>query len=271
VCPLEFDWICASARFSEIGIAMRRFLIVALILVSGCAEGQGPGHRDQPLALSPAQEAEIGRQAYQEILEHATVVKSGPEVDQVRRVALRIAQAVEIEPLQREINLRISGYSFDWEYNVLQTDQINAFCLPGGKIGVLTGLIEVVKNDDQLAAVIAHEMAHALAHHVSERIARERAVGHGLRSLSYNREQELEADHIGIFVMTFAGYDPQEAADFWTRMQRARGEGFKLPEILSDHPSDEHRMKRLQEWVTPAREAKKAYDEGRISTASHRR
>jgi len=250
---------------------MRRVLIVAALLASGYAEGQGPGHRDQPLAIPPSQEATIGREAYHDIIDNGIVVKAGPAVDRVRRVARRIVQAVEIEPLQREINLRLQGYSFEWEYNVLDSNQINAFCLPGGKIGVLTGLIEVVENDDQLAAVIAHEVAHALAHHGSERIARERAVGNGLRSLSYNREQELEADHIGIFLMTFAGYDPQQAADFWTQMQRARGGGLQLPEILSDHPSDEHRMKRLQEWVTPSREAKKAYDEGRIAPAPHRR
>ena len=178
---------------------------------------------------------------------------------------------MEVEPLQREINLRLSGYQFDWEYNVIQTDQINAFCLPGGKIGVMTGPVEIVKNDDQLAAVIAHEVAHALAHHASERVARERVVGHGLRSLSYDRNQELEADHIGIFLMTFAGYDPQEAADFWVQMQRARGGGLHLPELLSDHPNDEHRMKKLQEWVAPARAAKKAYDEGRIAPAPQHR
>lgn len=250
---------------------MRRVLMVAVLLASGCEEGQGPGHRDQPLAIPPSQEAEIGREAYHDLIDHVTVVKAGPAVEQVRRVARRIVQAVQIEPLQREITLRLEGYSFDWEYNVLQSDQINAFCLPGGKIGVLTGLIEIVENDDQLAAVIAHEVAHALAHHTSERIARERAVGHGLRSLSYNREQELEADHIGIFLMTFAGYEPQQAADFWTRMQRVRAGGLRLPEILSDHPSDEHRMKLLQEWVTPAREAKKAFDEGRIAPAPHHR
>jgi len=250
---------------------MRRFLILALILVVGCAEGQGPGHRDQPLALSPSQEEEIGRKAYHEIIGHAKVVRAGPDVDRVRRVARRIAQAMEIEPLQREINLRLAGYSFDWEYNVLRSDEINAFCLPGGKIGVLTGLLEVVKNDDQLAAVIAHEVAHALAHHASERLARNQVVGHGLQSLSYNREQELEADHIGMFFMTFAGYDPQQAADFWIEMQRARRGALKLPEILSDHPSDEHRMNRLQEWVEPARAAKKAFDEGRIAPAPHRR
>jgi predicted Zn-dependent protease len=251
-----------------------RILVAAVLFAQGCAEGsqgEGPGHRDQPLALTPAEEAKIGREAYQKIINDAPLVTSGPEVERVRRVSQRIAQAVEIEPLQREINLRLSGYSFEWEYNVIRDRQVNAFCLPGGKIGVLTGLLEIVQNDDQLAAVIAHEVAHALAHHASERIARERVVGRGLLSLSYDRTQELEADHIGVFLMTFAGYDPQEAVEFWTEMRGARGKGGHLPEILSDHPSDEHRMERLQAWVAPANAAKKAYDEGRISPVSPHR
>ena len=84
----------------------------------------------------------------------------------------RIAEAVQIEPLQREINLQVADYPFEWEYCVIESPQINAFCLPGGKIGVFTGLLRVVKNDDQLAAVLAHEVSHAVAHHASERIAR---------------------------------------------------------------------------------------------------
>jgi predicted Zn-dependent protease len=243
-------------------------------VLAGCAErpqGEGPGHREQTLALSPTQELEVGRDAYQQILDQARVVESGPEVEQVRRVSQRIAKAVEIEPLQREINLRISGYMFEWEYHVLESDQVNAFCLPGGKIGVLTGLLGIVKNDDQLAAVISHEVAHALAHHASERVARERVGQPGLLSLSYDRQQELEADHIGVFLMTFAGYDPQEAVSFWERMQTARGRRLHLPEILSDHPNDERRMEALQAWVATARAAKEAYDEGRIAPVSHSR
>ena len=143
-----------------------------------------------------------------------------------------------------EINLHVSDYQFEWEYSVLDDNQINAFCLPGGKICVFTGLLRVVRSDDQLAAVLAHEVSHALAHHESERIARERLIGNGLLSLHYDREQESEADHIGVFLMTFAGYDPQQAVVFWQKM-----EGFKaqdgLPEILSDHPSDERRIRAI--------------------------
>jgi predicted Zn-dependent protease len=94
----------------------------------------------------------------------------------VRRVGQRIERAVAIEPLQREINLHLHGYTFAWEYNVLASKQINAFCLPGGKVGVYSGLLPVTANDDQLATVMGHEIAHALAHHASERLAREQKL-----------------------------------------------------------------------------------------------
>jgi metalloendopeptidase OMA1, mitochondrial len=233
-------------------------------------EGEGPGHRQQPLALNPQQELEIGRQAYRQILSKSRVVRSGAQVDAVRRVGERIAKVVAIEPLMREINLHVSSDQFEWEYSVLESDQVNAFCLPGGKICVFTGLLKAVRNDDQLAAVLAHEIAHALAHHMSERVARERTSGRGLLSLSYDRQQELEADHIGVFLMTFAGYDPEQALAFWQAMIEASGRGGSLPEILSDHPSDEHRMRQLKSWVPMALAAKRAYEEGRIEPARAR-
>jgi predicted Zn-dependent protease len=253
--------------------------VVALICVLGpltaCSvdqqgEGEGPGHRQQALALTPQQELEIGRQAYRQILSKSKVVRSGAQVDMVRRVGERIAAVVAIKPLMREINLHVSPDQFEWEYSVLESDQVNAFCLPGGKICVFTGLLELVRNDDQLAAVLSHEIAHALAHHVSERIARERTSGRGLLSLSYDRQQELEADHIGVFLMTFAGYDPKQALAFWQEMEQASGRRGSLPEILSDHPSDEHRMRQLTDWVPRAQAAKQAYDEGRIEPAHGR-
>lgn len=259
---------------------MRKFaslfaLFCVLGLVTACSvepqgEGEGPGHRQQSLALDPQQELEIGRQAYRQILSKSKVVRSGAQVDAVRRVGERIAAVVAIEPLMREINLHVSPNQFEWEYSVLESDQVNAFCLPGGKICVFTGLLEVVRNDDQLAAVLSHEIAHALAHHVSERIARERTSGRGLLSLSYDRQQELEADHIGVFLMTFAGYDPKQALAFWQEMEQASGRRGSLPEILSDHPSDEHRMRELTDWISRALLAKKAYDDGRIEPAHGR-
>jgi len=242
-------------------------VFLSLLIVFGCnvqPQGEGPGHRQQQLALSPEQELQIGREAFQQILSNSRVVRSGPEVDRVRTVGKRIAAVISIEPLMREINLHVRADRFEWEYSVLDRDEINAFCLPGGKICVFTGLLQVVQNDDQLAAVMSHEVSHALAHHISERIARERTTGSGLLSLSFDRQQELEADHIGVFLMTFAGYDPDQALMFWEEMQRAPERGPRVPEILSDHPSDAHRMRQLQSWIPMAKAAKRAYDEGRV-------
>jgi predicted Zn-dependent protease len=241
------------------------------------AAGEGPGHRAQELALSPQQELTLGRQAYKEVLsnprEYGSVVPADrPECRRVRAVAQRIIEAAGIEPLQREINLR-KGYRFEWEANVLNNDKINAFCLPGGKIAVFRGLLQVVQNDDQLATVISHETAHALAHHSSERVAR-KEMNHGglgvIWSKAYDRQEESEADHIGLFLMTFAGYNPDEAVLFWKRMQQATGGQQGLPEILSDHPSDTRRIQSMTKWTPQAKAAKRAFDERRIEPARGR-
>src|SRR5437660_601307 len=211
-----------------------------LILIGACLAGslagsgcgpdakEGPGRRAQTLALTPEQELSLGEQAYKEVLSKSRVIRDGPEVERIRQIGGRIVQAVDIEPLQREINLRIKGYRFDWEFNVLQNDQVNAFCLPGGKVAVFTGLLRVAEEDAWLATVMSHEIAHALAHHASERLAREQkieraaqvasgvlgemdpqerkefigilAAGAHFGSLPFDRTQETEADHIGLFL-----------------------------------------------------------------------
>lgn len=251
----------------------------------------------RPLALTAHQELSLGEQAYQEVLRKARVLRDGREVKRVRDIGSRIAQASEIEPLQREINLRVKGYRFEWEYNVLQSDQVNAFCLPGGKVAVFSGLLPVAQNDDQLATVMAHEIAHALAHHANERIARQQMYQHAVdavngamgamdperrkllvgllgagaqgRSLAYDRQQESEADHIGLFLMTFADYDPEQAVQFWERMQAISAGRGRPPEILSDHPSDARRIAQIRQWISQAQAAKQAWKQGRIAPAAH--
>lgn len=242
--------------------------IVLFLMIAGCSTepaGTGPGHREQVLALKPSQELEIGREAFQEIRGKSKTISEGPMVEQVSRVSRRIASAVQIGPLQREINLHVSSGEFEWEYVVIEDQQVNAFCLPGGKIVVLSGLLEFVRDDGELATVISHEVAHALAHHLSERFARERTMGHGLLSLAFSREQESEADHIGIFLMTFAGYDPDQAIQFWREMMGAERRGIHIPEMLSDHPSDARRLKQIEYWVQTAKAGKAAFDAGRIA------
>jgi metalloendopeptidase OMA1, mitochondrial len=265
------------ARFALWGWLLALWLSLASGFAgSGCAppsgvKGEGPGGRAQKLALTPDQEAALGEKAYREILNKARVVHGGRDAERVKAVGAKIARAAEIEPLQREINLRVRGFRFSWEFNLVQDRQINAFCLPGGKVVVFTGLVPVAANDAQLATVMAHEIAHALAHHGSERLARQQAEGgdliQALLGKAQDRQQEAEADHIGLFLMTFAGYDPEQAVIFWERMGTATANSSRPPEILSDHPSDGRRITQMGTWIAPARAAKRAFDEGRIKPA----
>jgi predicted Zn-dependent protease len=285
------------ARLYELALPLL-LALGSLVGPAGCAPGptagEGPGHRRQVLALSREEELALGREAYREILESANVLPAhSPEVRHVRAVGERLIQATRIRPLLREINLNEEGYQFEWEFNVIESERINAFCLPGGKVAVFTGLLQVVESDDELACVISHEMAHALAHHASERIAmnppdaaalREAggslarldasrrdpvigllSAGASLESLAYNRFQESEADHIGVFLMAFAGYDPEAAIRFWERMRAYSADAIHLPEILSDHPTDARRIAQLRGWVPLAEGAKRAYDAGQIA------
>jgi predicted Zn-dependent protease len=236
----------------------------------GEGRGEGPGRRYQPLALSPEQELQLGEEAYQEVLrkyQGRILPGDSPQVRRVEAVAERIIQAAHIEPLAREINLHVNWEYYRWRFNIVRSQEVNAFCLPGGKVVVFTGLLRVVgDNDAYLATVLSHEIAHALAHHSSERLARERQSGKSLRSLAFERWQESEADHIGVFLMAFAGYDPREAVRFWERMEEATG-GSQVPEILSDHPSDAHRIKQLRGWAVAAAGAWQAYKQHRIAPA----
>jgi metalloendopeptidase OMA1, mitochondrial len=263
------------------GKPIRLLAIVAIVAAvstcGGCAleeEGEGPGHRPQQLALTPDQELELGREAYRQVLAEARgriLPADHPEVQRCRQVGRRIVRAAGIEPLQREINLHLTGNHFEWQLNVIESRQINAFCLPAGKMIVFSGILQITEDDDQLATVLSHEIAHALAHHVSERVAREQSGVAGLLvRRAYDRQQESEADHIGVFLMTFAGYDPHEAVRFWERMQWAHGAAGQVPEVLSDHPSDSRRIRDLQNWVPLALGAKQAFDEGRIVPARTR-
>jgi predicted Zn-dependent protease len=286
----------------------RSVCALLVVFVVGCAPGggEGPGHRPQRLALSPQDEYQLGVRAYAEVLNEArqknALVTGGPAVQRVSQVGRRIAAIATgdsrmSELLRREINIHIEGYRFDWEFNVINSNQVNAFCLPGGKVVVFTGLLTLIDRegrgrDDWLATVLGHEIAHALAHHASERVARESltdratqvvasgigaispeerdrllkvlAVGGRFGSLPFDRRQESEADHVGVFLMTFAGYDPRAAVEFWEAMA---GHGSNVPEILSDHPSDGRRIAQLRQWAEQARAAKQAFDAGNIVDA----
>jgi len=254
--------------------------------------------------LSPAEEYQLGVQAFAEVTGEArqknALITSGPQVDVVRRVGHKIAEVATSnsqmsELLRKEINIHIDGFRYDWEFAVIRSNQVNAFCLPAGKVAVFTGLLDLIAHDgsrdrfrdDWLATVLGHEIAHALAHHASERLARQQLTGRaigmithgfgsagtgekdsvihaiaGFGSLPFARGQESEADHVGVFLMTFAGYDPHAAVEFWQAMSQRSG-GGRMPEILSDHPSDARRVAQLKAWADQAAAARQAYEAGK--------
>jgi predicted Zn-dependent protease len=229
-----------------------------LLFVAGCV--QTAGGRSLVNVLSPEQEAAMGANAYQEILSTATVLASGPAVDRVREVGKRIAA--------------VTGKDYQWEFTVIDDPKtVNAFCLPGGKVAVYTGLLNLATTDDELAVVMGHEIAHATCRHGGARVTRNVIQGLGLEvaqllvktgnetadnlvmaalgagttvgiSLPYSREDEREADRVGLTYMFEAGYDPDAAAAFWEKMAAAGGEG--PPEWLSTHPNPENRMETLR-------------------------
>lgn len=264
-----------SLRFLPIIIGM---VVLAGYAAKGCREG--PFGRSQIVTISPEQELSLGRQAYTQVLtkERGNVIQKGPIVDEVREVGNRLRRASE-DPAIREL-LKISkDLRLDWEFNIIQSKQINAFCLPGGKVAIYTGILPVCQTDTGLAVVMGHEIGHALARHGAERMAQQQmvaigqlAVASSIGNLDYRKQQmvlgmlgvgaqvgvllpfsrnhESEADHIGIVLMAAAGYDPAEAPIFWERMGKAGG--GRGPEFLSTHPNPETRVADLRKWMSEA-------------------
>jgi metalloendopeptidase OMA1, mitochondrial len=261
-----------GARLIPIVIGL---IAVGVTMVRGCQ--QGPFGRSQLVAINPKQEAQLGVQAYQEVLSTAHVVRRGPTVEAVHDVAERLINATKNPEFQRRIGIPIPD--FQWELEVVDENQVNAFCLPGGKIVVYTAILPVAVNDAGLATVIGHEISHALAHHGAERMAQQRIAQIGVTAvgvsmgdmdnakrqqlmsvlnagakfgiLSYSRSHESEADHMGLLLMAAAGYDPRESIEFWKRMSSAT-KGSAPPEFLSTHPSHGTRIHDLTSWIPDA-------------------
>jgi len=224
--------------------------------------------RSVRVALSSDQEQTLGLQSYREVLSQSDVVTSGPERDLVVRVARRLATAVGK-----------AGEGFDWQVSLIRSPQVNAFCLPGGKIAVYTGILPVAQDEAGLAAVMGHEMAHAVARHGSQRLLRTNlaqtvmvgaqmsftdldwnqrrmviaALGAGAQYgvlLPFSRQHETEADEMGVLYMARAGYDPAAAIAFWERMDKSSGS--QSPEFGSTHPSGESRIAHLRALLPKA-------------------
>ena len=253
-----------------VAVVIAAIVVGALVLFGTHKQTTPVTHRTEHVTLSDAQQTQLGDQQYVKTLrqDRAQIVSSGPQYAQVQRVATRIERvAARDRP------------AFVWKVTLLRKNEANAYCLPGGKIVVYTGILPVTGNDAALATVLGHEVAHATAEHAAERIERDHltnvaaaiiaggvaftptqylrvvALLGAADSLPFSRSQESEADHIGLVYMARAGYDPREAVAFWKRMQRA-SRGKEPPEFASDHPSDQHRIERIEQWLP---EAERAY------------
>ncbi len=252
--------------------------LIAMLFVVISGWQTGPFGRHQIVGLNAKQEAQLGEQAFRDVLSKSHVVSAGPVVQIVRKIGQRLAEAsVNKEVLTK---LRMKPQKFAWDFQVVESNQVNAFCLPGGKVVVYTGILPVCQTEAGLATVMGHEIGHALAHHGAERMAQEKLVAIGTSTvagsldnvsdaqrqqimallgagsrfgvlLPFSRKHESEADHIGLFLMAAAGYNPEEAILFWGRMGKVSG-GKKPPEFMSTHPNDQHRAADLRHWLNEA-------------------
>jgi predicted Zn-dependent protease len=221
------------------------------------------------VGLSTEQESALGLQSFREVLNQSRVIQSGPQFDLVRSVAARLTRVVDG-----------NAQHFQWQVAVVDGADQNAFCLPGGKIVVFTGILPITQSEGGLATVLGHEIAHATSRHGAQRVFQQNAVqiamlgiqgsiadldyesqrqlmgllGAGAQYgvlLPFGREHELEADAIGLKYMARAGYDPREAIGFWQRMMQAK-QGQAPPEFMSTHPADETRIRQLESLMPAA-------------------
>jgi predicted Zn-dependent protease len=245
-------------------------------------------NRNQLMLVNSRELLPMSFKSYKEFLDTNRVARSGSSVQSVRRVGLKIQKSVE--DYLREINKSELLNGFQWEFNVVESKDANAFCMPGGKVVFYTGILPICKDDAGIAVVMGHEIAHAIANHGAERMSQGLlsqgilaagqiglgiamsnkpqqtqqlynsvygAVAPAANQLGYilpnSRLQESEADKLGLIFMAKAGYDPQNAVDFWQRMASASS-GQKPPQFLSTHPSDNSRIRDLEAQLPKAQQ-----------------
>ena len=260
----------------------KTFVVLSILGLIGfaisCAKVPISGRRQLHL-LPESEMMAMSFQAYKDFLDTNQVLPaSNKDVVMVKSIGDRIKNSVESYLTQNKQTNRISG--FEWEFNVVQQDVVNAWCMPGGKVVVYTGILPVTQSDAGLAVVMGHEIAHALANHGNERMSQGLVAQLGLSSLQvalsqkpsqtndlllaaagagtqvgillpFSRKHESEADEIGLYLMSMAGYNPSAAVPFWDRMNKMGGS--RPPEFLSTHPDPSKRSQRLKELEPKAR------------------
>ena len=250
------------------------FVLLVLFLVS-CSKV--PITKRKQINLLPESEMmSMSLTSYREFLSQHPPVNGSSEAGMVKNVGAKISASVTRYMNQNGYAKRVQGYQ--WEFNLVNSNEANAWCMPGGKVVVYSGLLRITQDESSLAIVMGHEVAHAVARHGNERMsqmivstlggmaldvalsqksAETRSIfltaygaGSALGTLAYSRTHETEADKLGLIFAAMAGYDPQKAIVFWERM--ASKGGAKPPELLSTHPSDQTRIKNLKEFMPTA-------------------
>ena len=249
---------------------------VLSVMMVACTTNPITGRKSLQLANNQEISA-MALQQYRQTLSTAKVIKGTTQAKSVQNVGLRIKNAANnyYRGIGREGDLN----NYQWEFNLIEDKQVNAWCMPGGKVAVYTGIMPITKNDTGLAVVLGHEISHALAGHGNERISSAMLAEYGgaiLGStmsngqwasifqqayplgaqavlLKYGRSQELEADEMGLYLMAMAGYDPRESQPFWQRME-ASSTGNRPPEFLSTHPNPDTRRADLDRHMPKALE-----------------
>jgi predicted Zn-dependent protease len=251
-------------------------LLLATVLLVACATVPITGRKQLSL-ISDGEMHAMSFQQYEQVIAQSRLSSDAEATAMIKRVGGRIQAAVEKYFHEHGMSGELEGYA--WEFNLIESDEVNAWCMPGGKVAFYSGILPVCRDDVGVAVVMGHEIAHAIAEHGAERMSHQMAVQLGGMALSeavktkpeetkaiymsafavgthfgamlpYSRKHESEADHIGLIFMAMAGYDPREAPKFWERM--SAGGGGKPPEFMSTHPSDATRIRQLNDHMAEA-------------------
>jgi len=251
---------------------------IAVVVMAACTHNAITG-RSQLSLVSESDAQSLALTEYSKFLtDNKVVPASNAQAQMVKRVGSRIADAITRYYQQKGQSAALAGYK--WEFNLVDSKEVNAWCMPGGKVVVYTGLLPVTQNETALAIVLGHEITHAVAGHGRERMSQQMlaqdiqqagnvALGSNPKAVNIfntvygpgaqvgvllpnSRNQEYEADHYGLLFAAMAGYDPREAIPFWTRMMNMSQAGSKPPIFLSDHPADQDRITKLQDYMPEA-------------------
>lgn len=262
----------------------KRLILLPLLLaaLASCGQVAITGRRQLNL-VSSAEMNTMSATAYGDFLKKNKLSANAAQAATVKRAGVKIQKAVEAYFASKGKSAMLAGYK--WQFSLVDSDQVNAWCMPGGRVVVYTGILPIAKTETGLAVVMGHEIAHAVANHGNERMSQSMLLEYGLSAiddamaaqtaqtrelflsaaglgakvavlLPYSRLHESEADRLGLVFMAMAGYDPREAPRFWQRMAALK-KGASGPEFLSTHPSDQTRIDNLRRLV--AEEAMKYY------------